>query len=49
MTEEAEDALAGHLDEYRVGRSARIVIELTEQDLSGASSSLNTDAVHHHF
>jgi len=49
MTEEAEDALAGYLDEYRVGRSARIVIELPEHDLSGVSSSLIADAVHHHF
>jgi len=49
MTEEAEDALAGYLDEYRIGRSARIVIELPKQDLSGVSSSLIADAVHHHF
>jgi hypothetical protein len=49
LTEEAEDALAGHLDEYRVGRSASMVIELPEKDLVGVSSSLITGAVHHHF
>jgi hypothetical protein len=49
LTEEAEDALAGHLDEYRVGRAANMIIELPEKDLTGVSSSLITEAVHHHF
>ncbi len=49
LTEEAEDALAGHLDEYRVGRSASLVIELPEKDLTGVPSSLITETVHHHF
>jgi hypothetical protein len=49
LTEEAEEALAGHLDEYRVSRSASLVIELPEKDLAGVSSSLLTEAVRHHF
>jgi hypothetical protein len=49
MTEEAEEAIAGHLDEYRVGRSASLVLELPEKDLDTAASSLITDAVRHHF
>ena len=49
MTEEAEDAIAGHLDEYRVGRSSRMVIELPEKDLADVTSSLITEAVRHHF
>jgi hypothetical protein len=49
LTEEAEDALAGHLDEYRVGRSASLVIELPENDLASVPSSLITETVHHHF
>jgi hypothetical protein len=49
LTGEAEEALAGYLDEYRVGRSASMVIELPEQELAGTSSSLITDAVRHHF
>ena len=49
LTDEAEDALAGHLDEYRVGRSASLVIELPEKDLTGVPSSLITEAVRHHF
>jgi len=49
LTEEAEDALAGHLDEYRVGRSASMVIELPEKELASAPSSLITEAVRNHF
>ena len=49
LTEEAEDALAGYLDEYRVGKSASMVIELPEQELATTSTSLITDAVRHHF
>jgi hypothetical protein len=49
LTEEAEDALAGHLDEYRVGRPSNLVIELPEKDLADVSSSLISEAVHHHF
>ena len=49
LTEEAEDALAGHLDEYRVGRSSSLVIELPEKELASVSSSLISEAVHHHF
>jgi hypothetical protein len=49
LTEEAEDALAGHLDEYRVSRSASLVIELPEKDLAGVSSSHISEAVHNHF
>ena len=49
LTEEAEDALAGHLDEYRVSKPASIVIELPEKDLADTSPSLITEAVRHHF
>ena len=49
LTEEAEAAIAGHLDEYRVGRSASLTIELPKNDLAGGSSSLITDAIRHHF
>jgi hypothetical protein len=49
LTEEAEDTIAGHLDEYRVGRSSGLVIELPEKDLTDVSSSLITEGVHHHF
>jgi hypothetical protein len=49
LTEEAEDAIAGHLDEYRVGRSSSLVIELPEKDLAGVSSSLITEAIRNHF
>jgi len=49
LTEEAEDALAGHLDEYRVSKSASVVIELPEQDLATTSSSLITNVIRHHF
>jgi hypothetical protein len=49
LTEEAEDAIAGHLDEYRVGRSSSMVIELPEKDLTDVSSSRISEAVHHHF
>jgi hypothetical protein len=49
LTEEAEDAIAGHLDEYRVGRSSSMVIELPEKDLTDVSSSHISEAVRHHF
>lgn len=49
LTDEAEDALAGHLDEYRVSKSASLVIELPEKDLADTSSSLIAEAVRHHF
>jgi hypothetical protein len=49
LTEEAEDVIAGHLDEYRVGRSSSLIIELPEKDISDVSPSLITEAVHHHF
>jgi hypothetical protein len=49
LTEEAEDALAGHLDEYRVSKPASMVIELPEKDLADTSFSLITGAVRHHF
>jgi hypothetical protein len=49
LTEEAEDALAGHLDEYRVSKPASFVIELPEKDLADTSFSLITEAVRHHF
>jgi len=49
LTQEAEDAIAGHLDEYRVGRSSSLVIEVPEKDLTDTSSSLISEAVHHHF
>lgn len=49
LTEEAEDAITGHLDEYRVNKSASLFIELPEKDLADVSSSLITETVRHHF
>jgi hypothetical protein len=49
LTEEAEDALAGHLDEYRVGRPANLVIELPEKDIINVSPSLIAEGVKNHF
>jgi len=49
LTAEAEDALAGHLDEYRVSRPSNLVIELPEKDIAGISPSLITEGVHNHF
>jgi hypothetical protein len=49
LTDEAEDAIAGHLDEYRVGKPANLVIELPEKDITDVSSSLMTEGVHNHF
>jgi hypothetical protein len=49
LTEEAEDALAGHTDEYRVSKPASMILELPETDLAGVSSALITGAVRHHF
>jgi hypothetical protein len=49
LTDEAEDALAGHLDEYRVGRSSSFVIELPEKDITDVSPALITQGVHNHF
>ncbi len=49
LTEEAEDAIAGHLDEYRVGRPASLIIELPEKDITDVSPSLITEGVQNHF
>ena len=49
LTEEAEDALAGHLDEYKVSRPANLVIELPEKDITDVSPDLITEGVHNHF
>ena len=49
LTGEAEEALTGYLDEYRVGRPARIIIELPVSDLTDNAPALLIDAVRHHF
>ena len=49
LTEEAEDALSGHLDEYRVSKPSNLVIELPEKDITDVSSSLITEGVQNHF
>jgi hypothetical protein len=49
MTEEAEDAISGHLDEYRVSKPASLVIELPEKDLAEDLPSKIIEAVRHHF
>jgi len=49
LTEEAEDALAGHLDEYKVSKPANLVIDLPEKDITDLSPSLITEGVHNHF
>ena len=46
---DAEEIIAGHLDEYRVGKPAILVIELPEKELAETPSSLITGAVRHHF
>lgn len=49
MTEVAEDAIFGHLDEYSVRSSASLILELPEKDLDGTASPLIIEAVRHHF
>jgi hypothetical protein len=49
LTEEAEDVIAGHLDEYRVSKPANLVIELPEKDITDVSPALVTQGVHNHF
>jgi hypothetical protein len=49
LTEEAEDALAGHLDEYRVSKPVNLVIELPEKDITDVSPSLISQGVQNHF
>ena len=49
MTEEAEDTITGYLDEYRVSKSASLIIEVPKKDLADVSSSLITESVRHHF
>jgi hypothetical protein len=49
LTEEAEDVIAGHLDEYRVSKPANLVIELPEKDITDVSPALITQGVHNHF
>lgn len=49
LTDEAEDAITGYLDEYWVSKRAAIVIELPEIDLAEASPSLIVGAIRHHF
>jgi hypothetical protein len=49
LTGEAEEALAGYLDEYPVRRPARLVLELPEGALAGLSPSLIIESVRHHF
>ena len=49
LTEEAEDALAGHLDEYKVSKPANLVIELPEKDITDVSPALISEGVHNHF
>ncbi|MBP1927787.1 hypothetical protein J2741_000334 [Methanolinea mesophila] len=49
LTDGAEEAIAGHIDEYRVKRPASVVIELPEPELAATPASGITDAVRHHF
>lgn len=49
LTEEAEEAIAGYLDEYWVSTPARLILELPERELERASSTLLADAIRHHF
>jgi hypothetical protein len=49
LTEEAEDALAGYLDEYKVSKPANLVIELPEKDITDVSQALINEGVHNHF
>lgn len=47
--EEAEEAIAGYLDECRVSTSARPILELPEGELERAPPVLLAEAVRHHF
>jgi hypothetical protein len=49
MTGEAEEALAGYLDEYPVSKSASLILELPEGELEGLSPPLLVESVRHHF
>lgn len=50
MTGEAEEAIAGHLDEYMVRKPASLILELPAGDLSAEGvAMLITGAVRHHF
>lgn len=49
LTEEAEDAISGYLDEYRVGKSVCLVIELPEKDLTDVAPLQVTESIRHHF
>ena len=49
LTEEAEDAISGHLDEYRVSKPARLVIELPGKDLTDGIIPHIAESIRHHF
>jgi hypothetical protein len=49
VTEEAEQAIAGYLDECPVSRPARLVLELPEGELERAPPVLLAEAVRHHL
>ncbi len=49
LTDEAEDAISGYLDEYRVGKPALLVIELPEKDLADGIIPLIAESIRHHF
>jgi len=49
LTEEAEDAISGHLDEYRVSKPARLVLEMPEKDLTEITAPQIIESVRHHF
>lgn len=49
LTDEAEDAIAGYLDEYRVGRPAGLIVELPRSELERGSPTHIAEAIRHHF
>jgi hypothetical protein len=49
LTDVAEDAISGHLDEYWVSTKASLVLELPGRELEQASPTLLAEAVRRHF
>jgi hypothetical protein len=49
LTDVAEDAISGYLDEYWVSTKASLVLEVPERDLGQESSTLIVEAIRRHF
>ncbi len=49
LTDVAEDAISGYLDEYWVSTNASLILEFPDSELEQASPSLIVEAIRHHF